>query len=157
MNIFALDNDPQRSAMWHCDAHVIKMILETAQMLSTINRMAGKTEGIYKATHQNHICTVWARSSTENYEWLWLLGKHLCSEYSERYKKIHASKVVIDLLARAPSIVPEGNLSKFAMAMPAQYKSDNAVLAYREYYKAEKSQGRLGTWKQNKPDWWGSL
>jgi hypothetical protein len=154
MNIFVLDHAPQQAAMWHCDAHVIKMILETAQMLSTINRMAGKTEGIYKATHQNHVCTVWARASTENYRWLHQLGMSLCLEYTERYSKTHASKRVIDLLSKPPMIVPEGDLTTFVMAMPDQYKKSNPILAYRDYYTAEKSKGKLGTWKQNKPDWW---
>jgi hypothetical protein len=154
MNIFALDTDPIQAAKWHCDAHVIKMTLETAQMLSTINRLAGKTDLLYRVTHINHPCTVWARETSENYFWLYRLGIALGSEYKERYGKTHASMKIIESLSELPSIVPSGNLTGFALCMPDQYKRSNPVLSYRVFYRIEKNQGRLGTWKQNKPEWW---
>jgi pyruvate,water dikinase len=52
------------------------------------------------------------------------------------------------------AIVPTGRLTKFALCMPDKYKDNNPVTAYRNFYRAEKNSGRLGTWKQNKPEWW---
>ena len=39
MNIFVLDKDPHIAAQMHCDRHVPKMIVESAQMLSTAHRL----------------------------------------------------------------------------------------------------------------------
>lgn len=68
MNIFVLDSDPEIAAKYHTDKHVIKMILESAQMMSTVVRYVGLDAG-YKSTHLNHPCTIWARTSLSN--WLW--------------------------------------------------------------------------------------
>lgn len=73
MNVFALDLSPKTAARYHCDAHVVKMILETTQMLSTAHWMRG-TRGPYRPTHANHPCSVWVRESTANYKWLHELG-----------------------------------------------------------------------------------
>lgn len=154
MNIFALDIDPEQAAKWHCDSHVNKMCLETAQMLSTINRMAGKTGQFYRPTHKNHMCTVWARASTENYRWLWRLGNFLSLEFEQRSRKVHASSHIINLAKEIPNNVPVGSLTKFALCMPDRYKASNPIEAYKAFYKAEKRHGKLGTWKINKPEWW---
>ncbi len=69
MNIFALDTDPVTCAQYHCDKHVIKMILESVQMLSTTCSILG-AEAPYKPTHANHPCTKWVRESWENFGWL---------------------------------------------------------------------------------------
>ena len=69
MNIFVTHLDPVKCAQNLDDKRVIKMILESAQMLSTsINVSGGK--GPYKTTHVNHPCSVWVRSSNANYYWL---------------------------------------------------------------------------------------
>ena len=92
MNIFVLDIDPQLAASLHLDKHVVKMPLETAQMLCTINAEFG-IDVPYKATHKNHPCTLWAKATKANYQWLTALGLNLCYEYTYRYKKcIHAKK-----------------------------------------------------------------
>ena len=87
MNIFALDNDVKVAAQWHVDKHVVKMPLETAQMLCTARHELGeKPESIpYKVAHKNHPCTIWCRTSSENYDWLCDLGMVLCKEYTYRY------------------------------------------------------------------------
>lgn len=154
MNIFALDIDPEQAAKWHCDSHSGKMLLETAQMLSTINRMAGLSGSFYMPTHKNHMCTVWARQTSGNYRWLWRLGLFLGVEFEARYGHPHKSLQIIQGLSQPPSIVPSGRLTKFALCMPDKYKEANPITAYRNFYKAEKSGGKLGTWKQNKPEWW---
>lgn len=39
MNIFFLADDPDEAALLHCNEHVVKMVLESAQMLSTAHRI----------------------------------------------------------------------------------------------------------------------
>lgn len=156
MNIFALDIDPQYAAQSHCDAHVRKMTLETAQILSTVNRWAGiEGDWFYKSTHLNHPCTKWARETQANYKWLWYLGVRLSAEFEYRFGKEHKSSEVICNLCDIPGIIPYGKLTKFALAMPDQYKHSNPITAYRAYYNAEKRLGKLGTWTRRKPpEWW---
>jgi len=112
MNIFYLDKDPKICASYHCDKHVLKMIIEYAQLLSTAHRLLDGIEGrgssksgktqvrvwtldnglenvLYKATHVNHPSNKWVRNHRDNYVWLYELWIHLCSEYSKRYKKTH--------------------------------------------------------------------
>lgn len=43
MNIFWLDNDPATNARYHCDKHIVKMIVEYAQLLSTAHRVLDGT------------------------------------------------------------------------------------------------------------------
>jgi phage-related protein len=78
MNIFILDKDPKKIAMYHNDKHVVKMIVETAQLLCTAHHVSGTNGDIpYRKTHQNHPCSIWARESIENYNWLLTLLKEL--------------------------------------------------------------------------------
>ena len=97
MNIFYLDKDPKIATQMHCDKHVVKMILETAQMLSTAHRVLDGDEyadskGLYKMTHRNHPCSIWVRSSDNNYKWMWDFYDNLLKEYTFRYDKHHASE-----------------------------------------------------------------
>ena len=139
MNIFVLDNDPTVAAKLHLDKHVVKMPLETAQMLSSI------CGGPYKVTHKNHPCTVWARQSKGNYHWLVQLGFALCNEYSHRYSKRHKCRDIIEQLKHAPESVPDGDRTPFAQAMPDECKRDDAVEAYKEYYRKHKQ--HIASWK----------
>ena len=138
MNIFALSNDPTEAAMLHLDKHVVKMPLETAQMLSTI------CGGPYKPTHAKHPCTIWAAASTGNYAWLVQLGIALSKEYTYRYRRVHKCQAVIESLRDAPPTVPAGPLAPFAQAMPEECKAADAVLAYQTYYREHKSY--IGVW-----------
>ena len=133
MNIFVLDRNPIIAAQLHLDKHVVKMPLETAQMLSSING------GPYKITHKNHPCTVWARQTKGNYNWLVQLGFALCNEYSFRYSKRHKCRDVIEKLKYAPDFIPDGGRTPFAQAMPDACKRDDAVEAYQEYYRVGKA------------------
>ena len=133
MNIFVLDTDPIIAAQLHLDKHVVKMPLETAQMLSSING------GPYKITHKNHPCTVWARQTKGNYHWLVQLGFALCNEYSFRYSKRHKCRDIIEQLKHAPDYIPDGERTPFAQAMPDEYKRENAVEAYKIYYRNNKA------------------
>ena len=151
MNIFVLDKEVEKCAEYHCDKHVIKMILESAQMLSAVVRLNGHDIG-YKLTHKNHPCTIWARESLSNYNWLVRLTRLLNYEYRYRYDKDINHKSY-DLVKTLPiPDLPDIGLTPFAQAMPEQYKNKNAVKAYRDYYINEKSS--FLTWtKRKKPKW----
>ena len=151
MNIFILDKEVKKCAEYHCDKHVIKMILESAQMLSAVVRLNGHDIG-YKLTHKNHPCTIWARESLSNYNWLVRLTRLLNYEYRYRYDKDINHKSY-DLVKTLPiPDLPDIGLTPFAQAMPEQYKNKNAVKAYRDYYINEKSS--FLTWtKRKKPKW----
>jgi hypothetical protein len=141
MNIFVLDLNPELAAQYHCDKHVIKMILETAQIMSTvIQEQKNLEDTIYKATHRNHPCTIWAKQSLANMEWLYLLGKSLCKEYTFRYGKYHKSEGVLDKcnFYMKDLNYPNNTMTQFALAMPEKYRTDNVIESYWNYYLAEK-------------------
>ena len=151
MNIFVLDEDPVFAARMLCDKHVVKMVLESAQLLSTTYWHFGQ-EAPYKQTHKNHPCAVWARTSSANYEWLWDHGMAIAEEYTYRYGKVHKSQAVIEKLAALPVGIPMGNLTTFALAMPDKYKCDDVVESYRAYYIGDK--GYMLSYKKREiPDW----
>ena len=149
MNIFILDESPLRSASAHCDKHVIKMILESAQMLSTVLG-AG-----YKPTHKNHPCTLWVAESQDNAEWLYQLAYGLNEEYKKRYRSCvsHKSWDVIRHYhnAQARRVLPNSGLTPFAQAMPEEYKSSDPVRSYRENYRSKP----FVAWERGPaPAWW---
>lgn len=152
MNIFVLDRDPRKAASLQCDKHVVKMCLETAQILSSALHSNG-AKATLKPTHINHPCCIWARSSQENYEWLYDHFLALLQEYTERYGKQHACFKLIKELGPNNFICDKKEMTEFALAMPEQYKTKNAVESYRNYYINEKrafAKWRLG----NEPIWW---
>lgn len=152
MNIFVLDRDPEIAGSYHCDKHVLKMIIESAQLLSNSHNLTGK-EGPYRLTHRNHPCTKWVMESIANYRWLVKLGKTLCREYTNRYGKIHAVEAKINYLEENEPELPNIGLTSFRQAMPIQYKNEDPVKAYRDYYRYEKS--RFAKWKNNNvPGWY---
>jgi hypothetical protein len=154
MNIFILDENPDTAARQHCDKHVVKMILETAQMLCTAHWQSGGVAP-YKSTHKNHPCTIWARESVDNYKWLCDLGVSLCDEYTQRYGKVHKTQAIIEWLVDNVPNIPDVPMTPFAQAMPDEYKSSSAVEAYRKYYLGEKRE--IAAWKYSeKPQWFVS-
>jgi Pyrimidine dimer DNA glycosylase len=138
MNIFVLDLDIRKCARYHCDQHVSKMILESAQMLCTaLNKQGFQTP--YRSTHVNHPCVLWVEESYDNFQWLTKLAKALNAEYRYRFRKVvdHKSIPVINEVSSVR--YQSCGLTPFAQAMPDQYKvPGNAVLAYRRFYAAEK-------------------
>ena len=157
MNIFFLDNEPHLAAQYQCDKHVVKMILESAQLLCTAHHLAPCWElpdKFYKATHINHPCSKWVRERTANYCWLGCHAFALCNEYTYRYNKIHASKPIIEwCLDNIPNI-PWGFTSTPALAMPNEYKCDDPVESYRNYYREVKLKTIQCRWtKREKPEW----
>lgn len=157
MNIFVLHIDPWTAAHQQCDKHVVKMIVETTQILSTVSHRHGGTFVPYKPTHVGHPCVKWAGESYENWQWLVEHGLALSSEYENRYKKVHACYAHIERLALfgsqgdgAPS---KSGMTPHAQAMPEQYKCADVVQAYRAYYIGEKA--RFAKWRYcDPPEWW---
>jgi len=142
MNIFYLSSCPVDAASFHCDKHVVKMILEYAQLLSTAHHVLDgddAPEGIYKKTHVNHPSSVWARQSSSNYAWLYDLFVECLDEYERRYIREHATSRLKDTLLRLPKNIPLGGFTPPPQCMPDEYKCDDAVQAYRNYYNGDKA------------------
>jgi len=151
MNIFILDIDPRKAAQYHCDKHVIKMILETAQLLCTAHWETGG-EAPYKNTHKNHPCAKWTRESISNYKWLCRLGIELCGEYTHRYNKRHKTEDIIIWCTENIPNIPNVEQTNFVLAMPDYYKKEEAVDSYRSYYNGAKK--HMYSWKNRKrPEW----
>ena len=176
MNIFAIDEHPIRAAHQMVDKHVVKMILEAGQMLSTSHRVLDgeeyydrtknnrrikrwrlsdeREDKLWKASFVGHPCTQWTMESRMNYRWHATHALALCREYTHRYEKIHNSQALIEyLFNREPLNIREGGLTKFAVAMPDQYKVECSVESYRNYYRGEKAY--FAKWKNREtPTWW---
>lgn len=144
MNVFYLDTDPVKCAQAHVDRHVVKMIVEYAQLLSTARRLRGDDVG-YKQTHVNHPCAVWVRESNANYAWLHDLMVATADEYTFRYGKVHATSRLFSELWLPAS----GEFTKPALAMPEEYHCSDPLLAYRLYYRHGKS--HLHKWTNRNP------
>ena len=152
MNIFVLDKDPKLSASMMCDKHVVKMIIESAQMLCTVGRKNG-FETPYRSTHPNHPCTIWAGESKSNWDWLVEHSFALSDQYTIRYGRTHKSLSVIEWCANnniGPQI--DIGLTPFPLAMPDIYKIPDPVASYRNYYIGAKS--HMAKWKNGAPLWW---
>lgn len=124
MNIFVLDNCAIQAARLQCNKHVLKMILESAQIVSTVASNLG-IHAKYKPTHVNHPCVVWAGKYKDNYEWLCIHALELCKEYTYRYGKVHKSQEVIEELLAVADKLPNGS-SHFVQCMPEEYRGKDA-------------------------------
>lgn len=162
MNIFYLDKDPELAAQMLCDKHVVKMILETAQLLCTAHHVLGtNTAEMYKITNKNHPCAIWVRSTWGNYEWTFSYFLCLLEEYTYRYKKKHACEKLIGVLGNNPLSLVRHSFtnplfffeSSPPQCMPDKYKQEDTVSAYRAYYKGEKAHFAKWT-KREVPLWW---
>ena len=176
MNIFYVDKDPKVCAEMHCDKHVVKMIVEYAQLLSTAHRVLDGTpyydltetgrrvlryqlDGsykdalLYKAAHINHPSAIWVRENFENYYWLYDLFSHLSDEYTYRYSKRHSTTELLgDILEIAPDNIPEGVFTQPPQCMPDEYKTKNSIQAYQNFYIGEKAP--FCNWKNREiPKW----
>ena len=189
MNIFYLDDDPVLAAQQHCDRHVVKMILETAQILSTVwhNAAADGTDGglvtldwvtpdnavppqelkwlraelcgqrIYRPTHRNHPAVKWAAMYGGNYAWLYRLGMALLDEYTYRYGRVHACLPVLRTLELLPPTLQAsaGVYCDGYSIMDEQYKKQDVVSSYRNYYLKAKENILIYT-RRHPPEWLGS-
>jgi hypothetical protein len=139
MNIFVLDESPMVAATYHCDRHVVKMVLETAQILCSAASLNGSRNTPYKPTHLKHPCVLWAAETRGNYRWLVSLGLELGNEYYRRYGKVHKSHEVIRQMARDDGFLPNKPRTDWAQCMPDECRiAGDAVRAYRKYYATHK-------------------
>jgi hypothetical protein len=178
MNVFYLSEDPRLCAEWSVDSHCVKMILESAQLLSTAHRIldgvqyTDKTKTgrnvqrwrlpdardtvLYSATHVNHPCAIWCRQSARNYAWLWSLMREYCNEYTMRYGKVHKIEAegLLDELDKLPNnINQEIGFTTPPSAMDAKYIiSEDPIANYRNYYKYGKT--HLHKWRKRQPPEW---
>jgi len=158
MNIFILDTSPVLAACYQHDRHVVKMVLESAQILSTVAHGLGLTfPGQYKATHARHPCVLWAKHCAPNFEWLAQHAWALANEYSHRYPgRQHKSLPVITRAVNAahPLLNFRQSRTPFAQAMPEQYRNAaDAVAAYRAYYRGEKINSTTRWTNRDVPEW----
>ncbi len=182
MNIFALSTNPRMAATMMCDKHIPKMIVESAQMMASALRRHEETlmngfkhdESVdelfirkhivtkkgtpYKGGYAHHPCTVWAGDTWSNFYWLGEHAAGLISEFRFRFGNVdHACGEPIRQMLRLGIMI--GNMddekTPFAMAMPDEYKREGKeVLAYRDYYFAEKAD--FAKWERGReaPQWW---
>ena len=180
MNIFVLDKNPVVAAQLQCDKHVVKMIVESAQMLSTAHRMldgqeykapskSGKRmvkkwklknhdDVIYSAVHMGHPCTVWTMESSENYKWHYEHFLALCDEYTYRYDKTHKTdRILRDILSVMPVNMPQKNtLTEFKLAMKANPECialGDPVKAYQAFYQTKQTRFNMVWTRRDVPDW----
>jgi hypothetical protein len=180
MNLFILDQDPVVAAQLQCDKHVVKMIVESAQMLSTAHRMldgsftrrkskSGKTMSkywvlpddrentFYKAVHMRHPCTIWTAESTSNYTWHWTHFAALCDEYQYRYGKIHSTDSLLrDALYSFPTNIPHGPATPQPLAMKANPECINyndIVGSYRKFYQTKQARFKMAWTNREIPSW----
>jgi len=175
MNVFYVHSDPKTCAEMHCDKHVVKMIIEYAQLLSTAHRMLdgemyeGKTKTgrkatryrlhderedvLYMASHMKHPDEIWIKKSRAHYQWVYDLFEHLCDEYTHRYGKIHMTDSKLrEALRQAPNNIPEADWQDPPQCMPEHCKQNDAISAYRQYYIIEKK--RFAKWTSRAVPLW---
>lgn len=157
MNIFYLDEDVDLCAQYHGNTHLIKMVLETAQMLC-----AAYDPGFapYRRTHYNHPCTKWVRETKANYLWTCSFAEALLREFEYRRGKKHASTEIVEWCRNNhPLLSLEGDeITTRPQAIPEQYKSSDPVEAYRTYYFYEKFDiaMKFGWEKRGIPEWFAN-
>lgn len=176
LNIFYVSDDPIQAARWMVDRHVVKMILESAQLLSTAHRFIdgretmGKSRNgrnakrwvlddarddvIYQATHINHPSAIWTRQSVGNYNWLVEHFFALGEEYTYRYGKTHKCFGELSYqLQSPPKNLTNYDMTKMLCAMANEYViSEDPVTNYRNYYVRGKA--HLHSWKNRTPPEW---
>tara|TARA_R110002153_G_scaffold106406_1_gene245683 strand:- start:377 stop:931 length:555 start_codon:yes stop_codon:yes gene_type:complete len=183
MNIFILDNDPIKAAQLQCDKHIPKMVVESAQMLSTVHRMIDgamerrpsksgsmlqyfklddyREDILYKAVHMNHPCTVWSRENCSNYDWHYKHFIALCNEYTYRYGKIHASETKLaTVLRNAPKKIEHTTgKSPFRLAMGSNPECmfEDAVKSYRAFYQTKQARFAMKWTKRKQPEWFNAI
>jgi hypothetical protein len=151
MNIFYLDSDIEQCARFHCDKHVIKMILESAQILCTVLWMHD-IPAPYRPTHVHHPCVKWANESLSNWCWLKKLAGALNEEYKYRFNHTQNHKSYNLILKLEPPPMKDLGLTPIAQAVPEEFKQADPIQAYRDYYKLCKI--HLAHWtKREIPDW----
>jgi hypothetical protein len=153
VNLFVLDRDPAIAARWQCDRHVVKMTLESAQILCSAAHLNGH-EAPYRPTHLEHPCVLWTAATRGNWRWVVAHGLALAAEYERRYGRTHKSLAVLQWAQASGAGPRHGRRQRFAIATPEEYRSADPVASYRAYYLGEKA--GFATWRAPAcpPPWW---
>lgn len=180
--MFYLHDDPVVCAQWHCDSHVVKMIVEYAQLLSSTHRLLdgtqriearekdGKTRRIkvwdlpdsrndvlYRASHTGHPSRVWSGETSENYLWLYSLFCALCDEYTYRYRKIHkCDSQLRGALSQLPKTIKISARTAVPLCMGAEPQCinlDDRIGSYRNFYITKQKRMKLRWRNREVPEW----
>ena len=155
MNIFVLSLDPVEAAQMMCNKHIVKMVVESAQLLCTASALRG-IDVPYKPTHGGHPCAKWTSLSPHNQSWLQDHFDALCTEYTNRYGRVHKTEHVIrEHRSRLFLSGDHKQATAFAQAMPDEFRvPGDPVSAYRRYYISAKA--RFARWapRASAPSWW---
>lgn len=157
MNLFIVDSDPRKAARALCDKHVVKMVLETCQLLCTAHRVCNNrpvARIIYRVTHLMHPCSRWVRATAGNYLWAYVHFEELLREYQFRYGRVHKCHDLLAVLANVPDQIPAVKRTGFCVCVPETFRqTTDPVNAYRTYYANEKH--RIARWtRRAPPSWW---
>lgn len=154
MNIFYVDTDPVMSARQLCDQHILKMQIESAQMLATAHWETGGTAP-YKRAHVNHPSTKWTRQSIQHYRWLVEHGLEICKEFTRRYGNDHRTRLVLEWLKENEPSIPDTGFTEPPQCMPDEFKDSDTVKAYQKFYVLDKVKVKGLQWKKsnNQPNW----
>jgi len=156
MNLFYTHEDPQLAAQSQCDKHVVKMILETSQMLSTAHRLSETPQSpfVYNVTHANHPSTKWLRSSQVAYQWGLDHLQALFAEYTYRYGKVHKTqREKLRYLKVVPQDLPQLPFEAPPMCMYDECRGIDTVEAYRTYYRTRRNEIQMNWTKREAPQW----
>jgi hypothetical protein len=163
MNIFISDIDYTIAARNLDDRRLVKMVLETAQLLCSALHLNNADVSIpYKLTHKNHPCTKWAAESEGNFNWLAYHGMALAEEYEYRYGRRHKCRDIIFFAFCFSHCLPEKPLQPFPNCTVNKVKGisfkhvENTVDAYKLYLSARwDTDSKLPKWtKRTKPEWY---
>jgi hypothetical protein len=184
MNIFVLHPNPRKAARWHCDSHVVKMLLELCQLLYTAHwslavpstaatfsavelsrhqkalvipdSLSTAPGGGYRPVHIHHPCALWTRRTLGNYLWLCSLAWELAREFRHRFGHEHSCEVhVVWLREHPPSNIRPWPKSRWAIAMDTEYKiNGNPISCYRHFYKVSKGQRGLLKYTRRQKPHW---
>ena len=171
MNIFYLDENPNSAAQYHGDKHVVRMVLETAQILSTAHHVLDGNDnrssqqaldrGLYRPSHFNHPTVQWVRELSDHYTWTWKFFVSLCDEFEFRTEgqaaqiipTNRATEATTKQILQRPTILKQ-NLSVPPLVMPEEFHRDDAVESYRDYYFYKWQKGIVSyEWGRRMPDW----
>ena len=169
MNLFLLSLDRKQCVRWYADKHIVKMILELAQLLYGVwgalqhsDWRQSAPDGGYKTTHINHPISAWLRQSRRNYNFAASYAHPMLEEYTRRYGRVHGCQRHLDwLTVNIPPCLPDAELIQMPQAMPVEYKirdgtgsMEDTVLAYRAYYAGFKAKNIKMTYTDTEWPYW---
>tara|TARA_Y100000004_G_C8930030_1_gene419484 strand:+ start:1140 stop:1643 length:504 start_codon:yes stop_codon:yes gene_type:complete len=164
MNIFVVDEDPVIAGQCLCDAHVLKLIVESCQTVCSALYINGAVEdqmpltksgSFWRGGYKHHPCTIWVSESRSNARWVIDHAKELLNQYKLRYgKDTHACEEPLARFESMLHMIPEKGLTPFVLAMDDEHKQEDAVLAYRSYYRQKATNDWFGYNKGTTPPEW---